>query len=94
MYESSTFYLDKIYPIIIDFVNFNYYFTSTTYFKVTQYIEHFKENQEQFKKLLNVGFLKRNIFFILISNFTKVLFLNYFNNHSLVIDEKKIIVIK
>ena len=57
------------------------------------YIEHFKENQDQFKKLLNVGFLKRNIFFILISNFTKVLFLNYFNNHSLVIDEKKIIVI-
>lgn len=39
MYESSTFYLDKIYPIIIDFVNFNYYFTSINYFKVTEMLD-------------------------------------------------------
>jgi hypothetical protein len=57
------------------------------------YVKYFKENQEQLKKLLDVGFLKRNIFFILNSNFTKKLFSNYFNKHNLVIDEKKIIVI-
>ena len=39
LYESSTFYLDKIYPIIIDFVNYNYYFKSINYYKVTQMLD-------------------------------------------------------
>ena len=39
MYESSTFYLDKTYPIIIDFVNYNYYFMPIKYYKVTQMLD-------------------------------------------------------
>ena len=39
LYESSTFYLDKIYPIIIDFVNYNYYFNSINYYKITQMLD-------------------------------------------------------
>ena len=57
------------------------------------YIKHFKENQEQLKKVIDVIFLKRNVFFILNSNFTKKIFLNYFNNHNLVVDENKTIII-
>ncbi len=42
LYESSAFYLDKKYPIIIDFVNFNYYFKPINYYKVTQLLDRNK----------------------------------------------------
>ena len=39
LYESSTFYLDKIYPIVIDFINLNYSFDSIIYFKLNTIID-------------------------------------------------------
>ena len=39
LYETSTFYLDKIYPIIIDFVNLNFSFDSIIYFRTNTLID-------------------------------------------------------
>jgi hypothetical protein len=39
LYETSTFYLDKIYPIVIDFINLNYTFDLIIYFKLNTLLD-------------------------------------------------------
>lgn len=58
-----------------------------------KYIDYFNQNPDNFKKYLNVIFIKKNIHFILPSNFTKRIFFEYFKKLELNVNPLKINVI-
>ena len=58
-----------------------------------KFIEYFKNNPRKLLHYLNVNFLEKNITFVLNSNFTKKIFIDYFNKFGIVINENKIKVI-
>jgi hypothetical protein len=58
-----------------------------------KFIEYFNNNPKKFLHLLNVNFVEKNINFVLNSNFTKKIFIDYFKKFDIVIDENNINVI-
>jgi glycogen synthase len=79
---------NQIYFWIHDLVEDNIFLDNNK-----KFIKYFKNNQKKLKHLLNINFIEKNIYFILNSNFTKKIFIDYFNKFDIIIDENKIKVI-
>ncbi len=58
-----------------------------------KYIDYFNEEPEKFKQFLNAIFIKKNVNFVLPSNFTKKIFFDYFTKLDIEINPLKVNII-